>query len=377
MEYRPTDEDLRNIAEEHVCAECGGELEVRRDPETGQPEIRCTRDQAHRGYVTKPTAIQTYRRGESVPAHIEDTIRKAMLPGGHKIGTALAIIKMRFPAAALDEASAALFINDCLRLDLDPLLGEIVPATFKVKDKATNTEHKVVQPLITEDGWLSMAARGCRDRWIGAPTACRLEDRLRKENEGKAAEEIDKLARAVKKDICGDELAHVWVAWGKVKVDGEVVETPPTYGWFRQSEKAKNTPGAELPGNQARVRAINRWVRENFPDAKKRMMEMTAVWLERGKDVAAVRQVIDAEYRIIMEPKDTPPGEIAEPGQSMPAVFRTWGDVAQLAHDCGISQDDLFRRARVKKWADFPGFDEAVKIIQELSNERAHKPRML
>jgi len=52
---------------------------------------------------------------------------------------------------------------DCIRLDLAPLLGEIIPVTFKSKDK------KVVQPVLTEDGWLSLAARACPERWAGPP----------------------------------------------------------------------------------------------------------------------------------------------------------------------------------------------------------------
>lgn len=379
----PTYDDVKTLAEDNVCALCRGDLSIRTNSETNQFEVYCPQH-PDQPYVGRPTAIQAFRRGESVPAHIEQSIRGAMLPGGHeKLTTAIALLKMRFPLASLDEPSAALFIMDCMRLDLDPLLGEIVPVTFKVEDKSTGQRHKIVQPVIAEDGWLSMAARGCKDRWAGPPNTCRIEDYLHtlEENKGKPPEEIQKLARAMKRDICGDEQAHLWVAWGKVRIDGAVMETSPTYGWYKGSEKGP--VAAELPGNQARVRAIKRWVRENFPDARKRMVDMTAEWLERGKNMAAVRQVIDAEYRIIVE-KGLPPGEIAEPpraissGQpSMPPVFRTWGDVAQLAHDCGVSQDEIFRRARVKKWADFSSFDEAAKVVQELVNERAHKPRML
>jgi len=36
------------------------------------------------------------------------------------------------------------------------LLGEIIPVTFK------NRDRKVVQPVLTEDGWLSLSARAAR-----------------------------------------------------------------------------------------------------------------------------------------------------------------------------------------------------------------------
>ncbi|GAJ04853.1 unnamed protein product, partial [marine sediment metagenome] len=75
------------------------------------------------------------------------------------------------------------------------------------------------------------------------------------------------------------------------------------YGWYKKSEEgvvAKN-----LPGNQARVRAIKRWVREVFPEAKAKMKEITATWMERAGDVQDIQNVIEAEYHIITEEPPT------------------------------------------------------------------------
>jgi hypothetical protein len=168
---------------------------------------------------------------------------------------------------------------DCIRLDLDPLLGEIVPVTFKSKDR------KVVQPVLTEDGWLSLAARACPERWIGPPITEPITD------------------KEFKKELCDDEDAWVWKASGKTRDGTESI----AYGWLKRKEwekaKAANTPAGELPGNQARVRAIKRWVRETFPEARKKMMELTSEWLARGREkgIDEVQKVIEAEYHIVTE----------------------------------------------------------------------------
>lgn len=286
-------DEMKKITQENVCGICGGELTVRTNPETGNLEIWCPHNPDHHGYVERETYTQAMRRGEVVHPVIQAAIEKKMLlPGGYPLGIALALIKVRFPRADLDDPSAALFVMDCLRLDLDPLLGEIVPVTFKSTDKVTGEVRKVVTPILTEDGWLSLAARACPDRWAGPPSTEPITD------------------KALKKDLCDDEEAWVWKATGRTKDGSEST----TYGWLKQSEykraKEAHTPAGELPGNQARVRAIKRWVRETFPEAKARMKEMTAEWLARGKDVEGVQQIIEAEYHIVTElPPPKPEGE--------------------------------------------------------------------
>jgi len=293
-------DEMKKIIRENVCGTCGGELTIRTNPETGNLEIWCPHNPGHHGFAERETYTQAMRRGEVIHPAIQVAIEKRMLPGGYLLGTALALIKMRFPKADLDDPSAALFIMDCLRLDLDPFLGEIVPVTFKVTDKATGEVRKVVTPILTEDGWLSLAARACPQRWAGPPTTEPITD------------------KAFKKDLCDDEEAWVWKATGKTQDGSEST----TYGWLKQSEykKAKeaHTPAGDLPGNQARVRAIKRWVRETFPEAKSRMKEMTSEWLSRGKDVEGVQQIIEAEYHIVTElplPKPEVGEEIAEAGK--------------------------------------------------------------
>ncbi|GAJ07553.1 unnamed protein product, partial [marine sediment metagenome] len=124
-------------------------------------------------------------------------------------------------------------------------------------------------------------------------------------NKDKAREEIKELARDMKQDVCGDPDAYFWVARGKLNIGGDIIETAPTYGWLKtsdiQTDKAKRTPKDYLPGNQARVRAIKRWVRETFPEAKAKMKVITAEWLTRGKDIEDVQQIVEAEYHIVTD----------------------------------------------------------------------------
>ena len=249
-------DEMKKIAQKNVCAVCGAELQIHTNPEKKTLEVGCL-NKDHHGYVEQETLTQMQRRGKEAPLVVKDKIEKKMLPGGHKIGTALALVKTRFPRADLDDPSAALFIMDCARLDLDPLLGEIVPVTFKVTDKETKEVRRVVQPILTEDGWLSLCARACPERWAGPPITEPVTD------------------KALKKDLCDDEEAWVWKATGKNKEGTE----SSTYGWLKRREyeraKSAGTPAGELPGNQARVRAIKRWARETFPEAKAKMKEMT------------------------------------------------------------------------------------------------------
>jgi len=312
-------EEMKRIVATQVCAQCGGELAIRSNPETSTLEVWCPHNPDHHGYVERETYTQAFRRGEEVHPAIRANIeRKMILPGGQPVGAALSMIQTRFPRADMDEPSAALFLWDCVRLDLDPLLGEIFPATFKSKAR-DGTEKKVVQPIISEDGWLSLAARSCAEAWAGPPKTMRLEEYLQTQDDykGKTYTEIKEIARDIKVDLCRDPEAYVWVAIGHRKGQEDTV----TYGWYKKSEEgvvAKN-----LPGNQARVRAIKRWVREVFPEAKARMKEMTATWMERAGDVRDIQSVIEAEYHIVTEephPEAGPEGTIKPRAQTKKPV---------------------------------------------------------
>ncbi|GAI75566.1 unnamed protein product, partial [marine sediment metagenome] len=268
--------EMKQIAKDNICAECEGELTIHTNPEKATIEVGCLNPE-HHGFIERTTYTQELRRGAEIHPAIRNNIeRKMILPGGQPVEVALAMIQTRFPRADMDEPSAALFLWDCVRLDLDPLLGEIFPATFKVKGK-DNIEHKVVQPIISEDGWLSLAARACPEAWVGPPKTMRLEEYLSSlpENKDKPREEILSIAKEIKADLCKDPEAYVWVAIGHRKDQEDTIG----YGWYKKSEEG--VVAKHLPGNQARVRAIKRWVREVFPEAKAKMKEMTAAWMER------------------------------------------------------------------------------------------------
>ncbi len=302
-------EEMKNIVATQVCAQCGGELTIHSNVDTGKLEVWCPNHPEHHGYVERETYTQEFRRGKEVYPAIRDNIeRKMILPGGQPLGVALAMIQTRFPRADMDEPSAALFLWDCVRLDLDPLLGEIYPVSFKVTAK-DGTKKIVVQPLISEDGWLSLAARSCAEAWAGPPTTMRLEEYLQTQDayKEKPYTEVKEIAKEIKADLCKDPEAYVWVAVGHRKDQDDVA----TYGWYKASESKKttregkeyeiSTPARDLPGNQARVRAIKRWVREVFPEAKAKMKEMTSTWMERAGDVRDIQNVIEAEYHIVTE----------------------------------------------------------------------------
>jgi len=336
-------EEMKQIVATQVCAQCGGELTIHSNVDTGKLGVWCPYHPDHHGYVERETYTQALRRGEEVHPAIRDKIeRKMILPGGQPIEVALSMIQTRFPRADMDEPSAALFLWDCVRLDLDPLLGEIFPVSFKTTAK-DGTKKIVVQPLISEDGWLSLAARACPNEWAGPPRTMRLEEYLQTQDayKGKPYTEVKEIAKEIKVDLCKDPEAYVWVAVGHRKDQDDVA----TYGWYKTSESKKkdkegkeyelSTPARDLPGNQARVRAIKRWVRETFPEAKAKMKEMTATWMERAGDVRDIQKVIEAEYHIVTE--EPPPqlkgdkkvGEKA--GEAAPRKARAQATKAETA----------------------------------------------
>ncbi|GAJ01368.1 unnamed protein product, partial [marine sediment metagenome] len=227
-------DEMKAIARDNVCGICGAELQVHTNPEKGTLEIGCL-NREHHGYIERTTYTQEFRRGTEIHPAVRDNIeRKMILPGGQPAEVALAMIQTRFPKADMDEPSAALFLWDCVRLDLDPLLGEIFPATFKTKDK-DNIEHKVVQPIISEDGWLSLAARSCAEDWAGPPRTMRLEEYLQTQDayKEKPYTEVKEIAREIKQDLCADPEAYVWVAIGHRKDQDDTI----TYGWYKKSEQ--------------------------------------------------------------------------------------------------------------------------------------------
>lgn len=283
-------DELKLIARNYVCSECGGTLLIHTIPEKGVISVAC-HTLEHHGLVERETYTQSFRRGEDIHPAISANIERRMMPKD-ELGRAMNLLALRYPRAIVDPPTAALFILDCTRLDLDPLISpaEAVPVPFRSSRKVGEVwEEKVtVQMIITEDGWLSMAARGCPDRWGGAPSVERIDD------------------KALAESLCGDPEAWVWKATGRTR-DMEPGQTSSAYGYYTHNEHKKavvrNVPAATQPGNQARVRAIKRWVRENFPECRQRMMDLTAEWVDRAEGIKAAKVFIDAEYSLISLPE--------------------------------------------------------------------------
>lgn len=370
-EYTQQDwDEMTTIVKKNLCAECGADLTIYTIPERKTLRAGCVLNKEHRGFVEKETYTQAYRRGAEVHPAIRNNIdRRALLPGGYDMGTALALVKVRFPRAELDDPSAALFITDCVRLDLDPFLGEIVPATFY----DSKSKRRIVQPIITEDGYLSMAARGCPEDWNGPPKTMRVEDYLmtQDEHKGKPYDDIKAIARDIKKSLVKDEEAELYYAIGRRKGKAEDTFAP---GWFKTSEETKETRegkeyatiGGKAPGNQARVRAIKRFVREVYPESKARMRQMTQEWLNRAAGFDDVKNIIEAEYHIVTEEapklgektgagapaKQTKARAQATKPVSAPAAQETPPNEAIAGEGFNINLDWLKESRETLKWDD-------------------------
>lgn len=304
-------EEWNKLKLTQVCSECGGELDIRTVPERESLIFGCpTHPDA--GFRQRTSYTEDHRRGVAVPLVIKDKIEASLMVSEHvlmdagELRRAMNLLQMRFPAAIKDLAGASLFIHDCLRLGLDPLIqpAEAVPVPFRTKD-SNNREKYTVAMVVTEDGALSMAARGCAEEYDGAPATMPLLDYLLREHPQRSLDEVDKMAARTAKQLCDDEQAWVWVALGKRR-SADIIN--PVYGYFTRAEQKKaadnKLPAGSQPGNQARVRAVKRWVRENFPEARQKMLEYTRALNQRTGGIPELQEFIDAEYTVITGPPD-------------------------------------------------------------------------
>ena len=295
------------------CAVCGGQLTIRTVPERAAMALGCT-DPEHTGFRQRTSYTEEYRRGAEVHPAIRDNIEAKMM-AKTELQRSINLLALRFPSAIRDVPGAALFINDCKRLGLDPLIqpAEAVPVPFKTRDKA-GREKTTVAMVVTEDGALSMAARGCREEYDGAPATMPLLDHLMREHPQRPIEELKEMAKRTAGELCDDPDAYVWVALGKRR---SATGIQAVYGYYSTAEhkKAKENklPAGTQPGNQARVRAVKRWVRENFPESRQKMMEYTDELYRRSEGVREAQELIDAEYTFITGPLDKKPTLISPP----------------------------------------------------------------
>jgi hypothetical protein len=293
-------EELKKVASSNICAVCQGELTVHTDPDRKTIGVGClTKD--HHGFVGRETLTESFRRGATLPEIIERHIHRRMMPAD--VSRSMALVHVKYPDTLRDQPTAALFILDCMRLGLDPLISppEVVPAVFNKKQR-DGSFVPVVTEIITVDGYLSGAARSDPQEWDGPPAAMPLQDYLMslEQHKGRSLEDIEKIAKRQALDLCGDADAWVWVALGKRK-SGSNADSP-AYGWYtraeQQEDRGKRLVAGDLPGNQARVRAIKRWTRETFPEWRQKMIDMTSEWVGRAEGVKEAQKIIDVEYRL-------------------------------------------------------------------------------
>ncbi len=276
-------EEMRQIAAKYVCAECGADLTVHTVPANGTLEVGCLKPD-HHGWVERTSLTQEFRRGSALPVGIDAAIEKRMLPAD--LGRAMNLLSVRYPRAIVDRPTAALFVIDCSRLGLDPLISpaEAVPIPF-ISNKGTPQQKVSVQMIVTIDGWLSMAARGSPERWAGPPSVEPVFD--------------EKVAES----LSGDPKAWVYIATGRTALKTGLSEPTTAYGYFTKAEferaRYNKTPAATNPGNQAATRAVKRWARQNFPECRQRMMELTADWRQRAKGIKDAEDFVDAEYSVL------------------------------------------------------------------------------
>ncbi len=74
------------------------------------------------------------------------------------------------------------------------------------------------------------------------------------------------------------------------------------------------------------------------------------------------------------------PRKAAAPEQKAapdPRTFKCWSDVSVAVSDAGIMASAVFKRSGYKDWEDFPTYQDAWAIVQELVAEKAQKPSLI
>lgn len=240
--------------------------------------VICPHNPEHNSFRPRITALQEVRRTagtgiESIPMDAASARRQ------------LNILSIRYPDVLQDPPSAALFLYECKRLGLDPLISpaEAVPIAFFSR----KLQKRVIGMVISADGWLSMAARSAPDIWMGPPSMSLVLD------------------SAQKKAYSGDDNPDTLVVEANGQVRDKETRQPlkagPIYGWFKASESSIATTG-NSPFNMATWRATKRWVRNFYPACRQVMMEQTAPWMEKSEGIKITEGVIEAEFHLIEAP---------------------------------------------------------------------------
>ncbi len=341
-------EELKKIAAENLCSVCGAELQIHTDPARKTLTIGCF-NREHKGFTERQSYTQMMRHGETLPDIIESQVKKRMMPANvtaADLERSIGLVHVKYPDVLRDRPTAALFIMDCMRLGLDPLISppEVVPAVFMKKQRgARDAQGKdvwlpVIVEIITEDGALSGAARAEPEEWDGPPKTMPLLDYLLTLDhlKNRPLDEIERIADRQAEEISGAPGSWVWVALGKRK--SQTSAESPAFGWYtRKEQEEDSTKGliaGALPGNQARIRAIKRWTRETYPDWRQKMIEMRSEWASRSEGIAQAQKLIEAEYRIEKEPKTV--------SKTGPNVSESGKTVSKTPED--ISSDEAFEK---------------------------------
>lgn len=318
-------EDGFDIVEKFVCGADGANLSIAWGGAFGVEGyiVRCANDPQHEGYKPRTSALQAVRRTagtgiENIPMDAASARRQ------------IGLLSIRYPDILVDGPSAALFLYECKRLSLDPLISpaEAIPVAFTSKKLG----RKVIAMIISSDGWLSMAARSEPGRWGGPPSLTLVSGDLKK---------------AIADDNPGTMVVE---AKGKVRdqESRQLIDTSNVHGWFRSTESSQVTTG-NSPWNMACKRAIKRWVRENYPACRQIMAEQTAPWMAESAGIKVTEDAIEAEFRIL------------EPEQPHAKALTT--DNKAQAQD--VSEHTVDRVDKpVQSFIDLPWLNEQLKILK-------------
>ncbi len=315
-----------DIVEKFVCGVDGANLSIAWGGAFGVEGyiVRCANEPQHEGYKPRTSALQAIRQTagiENIPMDAASAHRQ------------IGLLSIRYPDVLQDEASAALFLYECKRLSLDPMMApaEAIPVAFLSK----KLNKRVIAMIISTDGWLSMAARSEPGRWVGPPS-------------------LTIVSGDMKAAIADDNLKTIVVeAKGKVRdqESRQLIDSANAYGWFRSTEISQVEKG-NSPWNMACKRAIKRWVRENYPACRTIMAEQTAGWMELSAGIKVTEDVIEAEFRIL------------EPAASVDKTLDTHDNNIRQIDNTTVEPDSKSHDKPVQSFIDLPWLQESLKAIK-------------
>ena len=351
-----TREKLYELRKKNRCQVCSGRLDVFMDFDRGKAFLACCdwprthHEGIERGAREYELNIPTRRKEMEEKVGKEKATKLMKYEGVVSLTKegAMEVLQTIWPDAPEIEVLKAAMI--CHQYGLNPLMKHVFLIPFKRRQKGMVVGEDYVTVLGIKA--TRLIAHRCGDFSY-------LDDTPRVMTEEE------------QKRIFGDvDNAKIWAI---TKLKDSKGNEAPGYGSWPRDEDPYGTEKGNTRANMAFIRS-----------ERSALDRLFAGEMPQGVEVIDEEYAAEAEYSIT-KPEvgekvvDQAAEESGEGKSGLPKnpIFQNWGELGQAAANLGVTTEDIFRRAGVKKWQDFACYRDAWNIVEELGPERAKQPKMI